>query len=90
MLNNLIILRHTMDAYKDRLRAVELVTYAELCALKTRQEKMKQFVPWVQYLAFDGENTMLQTTVSENLRPKRLIHFTQPCNGSLHRKEAHE
>lgn len=32
MLNNLIILRHTMDAYKDRLRAVELVTYAELCA----------------------------------------------------------
>lgn len=55
MLNNLIILRHTMDAYKDRLRAVELVTYAELCALKTRQEKMKQFVPWVQYLAFDGE-----------------------------------
>lgn len=36
MLNNLVILRHTMDAYKDRLRAVELVTYAELCALKTR------------------------------------------------------
>ena len=55
MLNNLVILRHTMDAYKDRLRAVELVTYAEFCVLKTRQEKMKQFIPWVQYLAFDGE-----------------------------------
>jgi hypothetical protein len=50
-----ILLRHTMDAYKDRLRAVEIVSLAEFCALKTRQAALHQFVPRVQFLAFDGD-----------------------------------